>query len=247
MTMLFKQVFECLSDSCSIPFLHCNSDISLFLEQMNQGAPQFLSVNNVEVPLDQISDPFVGSHIIRDPRDLVVSGYRYHLRCDEQWTRCPLDDSMRTRLGVQQLGCSEEAKTCSFQELLNAVDQETGLMLELNWRRPHFEQMQNWDYSRPEIMEIKYEEVFGNESTVFSRLFEHYGLGSRITAPAKRRIRDISFSNLQKRGQTGHSQHASVGVPSQWKEFLPAILVQEFKTRHGNLLIKLGYENAENW
>lgn len=28
---------------------------------------------------------YVGAHLIRDPRDVIVSGYLYHKRCREEW------------------------------------------------------------------------------------------------------------------------------------------------------------------
>lgn len=243
MTMLFKQVFEHLANANGWEFGHHNTDADSFFSAVNSSdSTRIHSLNNLPVNLDLLPCPFVGAHIVRDPRDLLVSGYRYHLWCNEAWAKeAPMNGYIRSNLDLIHLGLKQEDYDRSYQELLNSVDQSIGLRIELDWRRPHFEQMLGWDYNRSEILELRYEEIFGNEVSEFERLFVHFGLIPKQYQRTLKFLKQISFDQLQKKGGTGSKQHATIGAHGQWKEFLPDELQDEFNHRHYTLIDKLGY------
>ena len=66
-------------------------------------------------------------------------------------------------------------QTESYQEYLNTLSPESGMILEALWRKSHFDQMQAWNFHNPRILEMRYEDIVGNERAAFEQLFLHYG------------------------------------------------------------------------
>lgn len=171
--------------------------------------------------------PWRGSHVIRDPRDMVVSGYHYHRWSAEPWLHVPRDS-----LGGQ-----------SYQDALNALDQANGLSLEIREFASWGRQMADWDYGRPEILEFRYEEILANEREHFRRLFEHYGFSERAT----QRSVELAALRSVKRLGTKEGTHMRSGKPGQWQDTFTEQHIALFKHLTGNLVVRLGYERDDNW
>ena len=247
LTQFFKQIFTLLTEQLGWYYRHHNSNLQAFYtDVLERDEKRLVGVDHWLIDFDRLPN-FLGSHVIRDPRDLLISGYRYHLWCNEKWACRPMDARLHKRLELESLGLNKNAQSKSYQQLLNSVDEHTGLMIELNWRRPHFQQMAEWNYQDPRILELRYEEVFGNESGEVMKLLLHYGLLEHEALPIAKFADQISFLQLSKKKQTGENEHASVGRIDRWKSELPSQLRQEFKNRHGELLVQLGYESNQNW
>ena len=73
-----------------------------------------LIANHSQTDLSQLED-YVGTHLIRDPRDAIVSGYFYHLWTNEGWAHQPHD----------------EYDGMSYQAFLKSQSQEEGLKAEI--------------------------------------------------------------------------------------------------------------------
>ena len=54
-------------------------------------APSILFDDHALFPEQLAAYEVVGFRMIRDPRDVVISGAHYHLRSDEEWLHCPED------------------------------------------------------------------------------------------------------------------------------------------------------------
>lgn len=79
-------------------------------------------------------------HFYRNPVKLLLSGYRFHKNTPEPWESDPrscADPSHFENDVFQACGCN-----CSYGGLLNAAGNEnTGLVIEALWERPHLDQM----------------------------------------------------------------------------------------------------------
>ncbi len=237
MTSFFDQVFGDIANRYGGFHRHYNEDLEKFYEASKADfAFNHISVNNVAVDFRMLPD-LKGTHIIRDPRDLLVSGYSYHLWCGERWTREEMDDKLRQRLKLDGLGI----QAGSYQELLNSVDTETGLLLELSWRDAHFRQMLGWDYSKKNILELRYEEMFGNEEKQFRKILKHLGFSAMHAEKLLGIVEKHKFGTLARKKRTGQGKHAAYGRPGQWRS-LPAKVKGLFNRRYPELLEKLGYD-----
>ncbi|MGO8872610.1 MAG: sulfotransferase domain-containing protein [Acidimicrobiales bacterium] len=170
---------------------------------------------------------FRGSHVIRDPRDVVVSGYEYHKRTHEWWVHRP-----NPRYGGR-----------SYQEHLNSLNEHDGLMAEIDWVA-HFTAagMGRWDYEQPEFVEIRYEDALADQQGTFERLFHWYGLNDSAISVGMEAVERLSAAN-----GGAVPNHVRSGQPGEWRDRLSDDHVQYFKELTGDLVVRLGYESTSGW
>jgi hypothetical protein len=177
---------------------------------------------------DQVgARPFRGSHLVRDPRDLVVSGYEYHRVCHEAWTRRPYP-------AYGGLG---------YQDYLHSLDEHDGLMAEIQWMSTFTAaEMSDWDYHQPQFLELRYEEAMADEGETFSRLFRWYGFDEAAVALGLEAVDRLS---LRRGGAI--PRHARSGRPGEWQDRLAPDHIDRFKELTGDLTVHLGYETDPGW
>lgn len=198
-------------------------------------------------------------HVVRDPRDILVSAYFSHLYSHqtESW---PELREHRMRL--------EEAS------------KEEGLYLEMEFTGYVFEAMQRWDYDRDEVLEAKFEELSERPFEFWLRVTDHLGLlddgdfglrrslaydvrglltraGERLgwsprrlsaeRIPAQRLLGIVYDNRFEKkaggraRGEADPESHYRKGEPGDWKNHLTDDHLEEFERRFPRLLEKTGY------
>lgn len=177
---------------------------------------------------------FRGSHMIRDPRDVAVSGYFYHVWTDERWVHIP----------------QEELAGKTYQEHLRSLGQEEGIAVEI--RRivdRAVSDMLAWDYGRPEFIELRYEDVIADQAGWFAKMFRHYGFHDRAVERAVAIAMTFSFERISKRrvGEVQEGSHLRSGQPGQWRTVFTPRHVALFKELAGPALVKLGYESDDTW
>ncbi|MGO8873128.1 MAG: hypothetical protein ACLQPH_17325 [Acidimicrobiales bacterium] len=174
---------------------------------------------------DQVgSRAFRGSHLIRDPRDLVVSGYEYHLVTDEYWTRKPYP-----RFGG-----------LSYQDHLRSLDEHDGLMAEIEWfAAASGAAMGTWDYHQPEFLELRYEDALADEQGTFERLFRWYGFNDAARGIG---LEAVERTSLRRGGAIPN--HARSGRPGEWRSRLGSDHIERLKELTGDLVARLGYEHV---
>ena len=178
--------------------------------------------------------PHVGSHIIRDPRDVAISGFHFHLICDEASVLRP-----RTNLGNR-----------SYQEHLRSLEPEEGLLFEMRHRALHtYRKMMRWDYDRNGFLELKYEDLIARPDETFDSIFKHYGLNDEETAIAFECAEACSFQRRSGRriGEVKDGEHLRSGKPGQWRDEFGPRHVQAAKRLYGEGLKRFGYETDDDW
>ena len=209
---------------------------------------------------------FKGLHVIRDPRDVVVSAYFSHLYSH------PIE-------GIPVIA--------GLRERLQNLSEEDGLLLEMDSREQQFKCMAGWDYSLPNMLEIKYEDLVRNPYQHFLDMFRFLGLldgekyslrkrtvhfiyrglrsledrsERRVSIPvfpqrltAERLLGIVWENDFSKKaggrmlGQEDVRHHYRKGVPGDWRRYFSERHVTRFKELYNPLLVKLGYEQDANW
>jgi hypothetical protein len=126
--------------------------------------------------------PYVGSHMIRDPRQIIVSGYFYHLKTDESWCKKEkYADWYKQAFGRRPKSDFGEK---TYQQILNGRSKDQGILFEMqNVGKEVINQMLKWDCNNPSIIELKYEDVIQDQKDWFPRIFRKYGFdGEQIKA-----------------------------------------------------------------
>ena len=202
---------------------------------------------------------FRAFHVIRDPRDIVVSSYFSHLHSH------PTDD------WPELVGHRAE---------LQRVDKEQGIYLVMDFIQDVLDDIATWDYTSDRILELKMEEVVRAPLDALVRAFTFVGLvdpdmplpqrgvvkamttinrkvarvalrtGQLPVSVAAGTIRRNAFaakSDGRARGVEDVSNHYRKGVPGDWVNHLGPGHRRRFKQGYGELLIQLGYESSMDW
>ena len=171
-----------------------------------------------------------GFHVIRDPRDVVVSGYFSHLDThpEDNWARLHY-----------------------YRKLLQGQSKYEGLESEMSFSSRFLFAMYSWDYTQSRILELKFEDLIADPLACFSAVFEHLGVGE---APLPRALlaRILSASTFEtlsggRRPGEEANHHYRRGLPGDWRNHFSARHIDLFKRLYNPLLIKTGYERNEDW
>lgn len=172
---------------------------------------------------------FRGLHVIRDPRDVIVSAAFYHQKSDEAWLHVPQ--------------ACYGGKT--YQETINSfASLDDKIIFEMeNASRHIILAMQAFDYADPRFMTVKFEEMsIDYRLERFERAFEFLGfhpeaIGWCLTAA----YRNSLFSGAAGSGKTKPG-HVRSGKSKQWPEFFKRKHRQRFGRIFGDVLTTLGYD-----
>jgi hypothetical protein len=181
---------------------------------------------------DDLGDrPFRGSHVIRDPRDVVVSGYHYHRWTEEEWVHRPY-----ARWGG-----------LSYHDYLAARDEHDGLLAEIERSaRSDLAEMARWDYAQPEFLELRYEKVLEDESGTFAELFRFYGFDEPAVRVGLQAVEDARRGRAAALARP-EPTHVRSGRPGEWRAHFAPDHVARFKELTGDLVVRLGYEADHTW
>lgn len=209
-------------------------------------------------PVDDL-DHVRGVHVIRDPRDILVSAYFSHLHSHEttNW------EALR-----------------EHREELRELSKDEGLHKEIEFTGYVFEAMERWDYERDGILELKFEHLAEKPYDFWLEVADHLGLlddahfGLRrnlvyiarglinqaergfgwwpVRAPMDRipaqRLLGIAFDNRYEKKSGGRStgeadpeDHYRKGETGDWKNHLTEGHLEKLNRRFPDLLEKTGY------
>lgn len=234
LTMYSRRVYEKLckaGQGTASAFRHFYHRVDHF----NHLADRFAvtSVSGHMLDLDRFSDIRV-VRFIRDPRDLLISGYFYHLKAKEPWCelRSPIDSDWIAVNGCVPEGLKDGE---SLQQFLQRIPPGEGLLAEIEFRRAHFASMREWN-DDPRVRIYRYEDVLGNESAVFADVAAFLGLPWRARLNARRYAR--RFSAGRKKADSAHIRNPNAG---QWQNHFTPEVTRVFEREHGDLLAKYGY------
>jgi hypothetical protein len=199
-----------------------------------------------------------GFHVIRDPRDILVSSY--------------FSDKYSHPVYGEQFA--------QFREQLGTVAFDQGMRLELDRRTAEFEALAGWNYHNPRVYETRYEQLTTAPFEEFTKILAFLGIPSpasgaanllaRGQITANRLLRRLhmpiraagippqylhslmmrqSFQKLagRQKGQEDQKSHYRKGVAGDWVNHLTGANKDLFKERWGQLVVDLGYETDLNW
>lgn len=193
------------------------------------------SANGFAIDVGRLPEDFRIVRFVRDPRDLVVSGYLYHRRGAEPWFRTP---SPSAEYWSPIAGHVPERMPTgvSFAEHLRGLSVEEGLLAEIEFREHHFESLRRWP-SDDRIRMFKYEHIVGHEREVFAEIFDFYEL------PWYERRVGVWLADWYSARRRRSDPHVRDPRPGQWRGYFTRSVAMAFERRHGDLLDRLGYRS----
>lgn len=165
-------------------------------------------------------------HMVRDPRDVLVSGYFSHRNTHgtDGW------DNLR-----------------KWRDLLQSIDQKQGLLMELDFSENFFDDMNSWTLDEPNVLHLKGEDVTRNPYIGFSKILHHLELNPEGIRDAIEANTFDKLSGGRKTGEVCLESHYRKGVPGDWVNYFDEELKDKFKQRYNEVVVKYGYETDDNW
>jgi hypothetical protein len=207
----------------------------------------------LRAPLDR---PYRAIRLIRDPRDIWVSGYLYHLRCDEEWCR-NTDLNPTPPIGWPQVDYSvahwpedwkrlylERLNGQSYQQNLAARSLADGLDFELDgYTGCTMATMRQWKLNGADTLDVRLEALMADFDGEMLRIFDHFGFTAAQSQMALEVARSEDVARMDEAAMGARPQIYSRKL-SKWRDILPAAQIARFEARHGDLIRELGYEPA---
>ena len=233
---------------------------------VRENGTQLISYVNAETKHIGGLPPLRAFHVVRDPRDLLVSAYFSHLH------------SHPTKAWPELI---------PHRERLKSVSKTEGLILEVQFLDFAYNAMREWDYDRPDTLELRQEELTRAPYDGFLEIFRFLGVldPSDFDKAARARhwrhvARNVAAERLpglsrwhrpirqfpaepllgivyehrfdklaggRPAGDEDVKSHYRKGTPGDWRNHFDADVMAAFKERHGDLVTLLGYEKTDDW
>ncbi len=200
---------------------HCDYDRDLG-SYIRANQPDIIGVANACYQHLGDMPPYKAFHVIRDPRDIVVSAYYSH-------RDLPRDDKQE-------------------QQKLRKVSLEDGLILTIRNQKWQFENMYNWNYDDPNIIEVLFRELINYPAKIFGDIFHQWGFDN-MNGKIESVIDANSFGKLtgRERGDEKIGSAMRKGITGDWQLHFTLKCKRIFVELYDDLLIKLGYERNNAW
>ena len=174
--------------------------------------------------------------LIRDPRDMIVSGYYSHLYSHEN---------------VEKNTLHQYWKLSEVRSTLMSMDKSSGLVQEILYFQRMFNCMENWNKTTPGQLDIKYEELLEGPDTLVKQL-KRLGvcpkyMTKQIVEEAYARSEFSKVTGGRSNGEEDPLSHYRNGQAGNWREHFEPVHIDLIKKVAGSLLIELGYEQDRNW
>ena len=170
-----------------------------------------------------VGDGRINYFIYRDPRDKIISHIFYAMEIHE---------SHAMREYYLSLSSMEERVTATIKGV-------PGLIQNI---RASYESYLAW-FDQPDVLTISFEDLVNSRKESLSRMIAHLELNN-FTIPLEK---TTAFDVLNQAMSPERSSTFRTGRSGGWSEYFSKGNIELFKEVTGDLLVKLGYEAAENW
>lgn len=182
-------------------------------------------------------------HVVRDPRDVLLSGMRYH---------------QIAKLGKEKFLQEERPEWggLNYQSYLKSLPTEVDrLFFEMGEKHDKtVNEMLNWQWGHERAAELRYEDLMGDPScNLFRSALVSLGIAELDIDLMVKKYWDLSlFGGLADEAARaempkGHISQAGAGEVSQWRRKMPYEVAEEYAKRYGPALRALGYAQDDSW
>lgn len=171
------------------------------------------------------SPAFIPYFIFRDPRDVVVSHVFYV-----------------TDMEARHVHHAHYQALPDFDSRLRAsILGRPNAEIEFPNIAERFAPYLNW-LDHPEVLSIHFEDLIEDRPAALNRILDHFSRRTALQTPAKFILESLEASINPSKSPTFRS-----GKTGEWKKYFTDEHKKMFKDAAGNLLVKMGYEQNNNW
>lgn len=201
----------------------------------------------------KLPEKYIGIHMVRDPRDIIISGYLYHKRTTEEWcvnknfqTSEPIKypqvpNSQMYRSQEWKVNYLKSLEGMSYQEKINSLDQDEGIMFEMNhYGKWTIEDMLKWDFDKANCLELKFEDVMSNYDNEMMKVFNHCGFSGEQLQVAKAYADKEDINKMSKK-DIEKNPHISSAKTKKWERYFTKYHMKYFNDNYVDVLKKYKY------
>lgn len=177
-----------------------------------------------------LASDHAGFRMIRDPRDVVISGAHYHMKSDEAWLQEPLP-ALGGQTYQQAILAEPDAAARYIFEARQVANATTLDMVRDCERLSGFTTVRFEDWIADDTM------------TSFAATMAQMGLSAKECAQAKQAFYNWSLFGSGDKADA----HTRSGKVAQWRSVFTRPVAEAFLEVHGDALIVLGYEENHDW
>jgi hypothetical protein len=235
-----------------------NGDLGKFV---TDNRVDFLTYGNAHFDYVQQLENFLGFHVVRDPRDIMVSAYFSHLNSH------PVD---------------EWPELAAHRKILRRLSKDEGLLLDMEFNHQYMEDILSWDYSTANVLQIRMENLVAEPYQKFSEIFTFLGMmvhtsldyleligykllrrgmslvgnnggphNPKLSKENLLKILDemefVKASGGRRIGEEDPNNHFRKGIAGDWMNHFKPEHISYFVEHYNDVLLKLGYEDKPNW
>ena len=170
--------------------------------------------------------------VIRDPRDVVISGCFYHVKTVERWANAP-----KKEFGGKSYRDAISALPTDHEKLVFEMEHTAGKSIR---------DMLAWNYDNPQVYEARYEDlIVDRELALFRPMMVSLGFEGERLDVALNYVKELSlFGGAAKNDP---ADQIGPGEGRQWVRTFTPELKAAFKQRFPGAVAQLGYEPDDNW
>ncbi len=202
-------------------------------------SPRFISINNAVIyPGRKFFDKARMIHLIRHPKDLIISGYHYHKKGSETWNTMsmPKRKFYRFLLELDHVLSDQEKKLLhpevTYQELLQGLPFEKGMMAEMVWLKYIKSFNPLTYYQSPLLPTYRFEEIMEDPVEGVRKICQHWQLSEKETA---------YYCDRAAHYNRNPSYPIRNSAAYQYKEIYTKELNRFFKQQFNELVTRLDY------
>ena len=190
--------------------------------------------NHSHIDFSKIHRPIIGTHMIRHPCSIIVSAFEYHKKTNEPWVNRKIKS-----FGKQ-----------SYKQILNSLNNENGLIFEMKNElyiessKNTIMDMYNWDYYKPNFLELKFEDFMLDFDNTLRNMFKHYGFSKEMIEECLKMSQCHNIRNKSKEDivKNKHITNKNMDLEKWKKYFLNNKILSQFKKYYPfDLFENLGY------
>lgn len=202
---------------------------------------------------DNLPEKYIGIHMVRDPRDIIISGYLYHKRTDEAWcvnknfqtekqiTYPQVPNSQMYRPETWKKEYIKTLSGKSYQEKINSLNEEEAILFEMNhYGKWTIQDMLKWNFEATNCLEIKFEDLMKSYDFEMMKIFKYCNFSSSQIKAAKTFADRENLHKMSKKDLKKNS-HISSLKTNKWEKYFNKKTMGYFDKHFVEVLKKYNY------